>query len=413
MKGSTTGRLLALSVPSIVIGVVSALLLFLIDRLAALAETAIWHSLPSALRINADSPLWIVGVLTLTGFAVGLSIWLLPGHAGRDSATTELIAAPIAASATPGLALAAVFGLAGGVSLGPENPVIAVNTALLVTLLGRFWSAMPTEIVVMVTAAATIGALFGTPVAAALLFTGVVGASSAGGALWDRLFLPLLAAGAGAVTMSLLATPTFAFEMPEYSAASLADLLSASVIASVAAALGVATCLVFRPVHSLFHRLRHPVLYVTGGGLVLGLLGALGGPVTLFKGVTQLGDLVTHRGDYALAAIVLIIAVKTVALVVAASSGFRGGRIFPAVFIGGAIGILANAVVPAVPLVVAVAAGVLGMVIAIARDGWIALFIAVAVTGSVAVLPVLCIAILPAWLIVSRAPEMIVSEQSP
>jgi len=52
-------------------------------------------------------------------------------------------------------------------------------------------------------------------------------------------------------------------------------------------------------------------------------------------------------------------------------------------------------------------------VLAVSRDGWISLFIAVAVTGSIPVLPVLCIAVLPAWLLVSRGPEMIVHEHGP
>lgn len=59
-------------------------------------------------------------------------------------------------------------------SLGPENPIIAINTALLVALVARLWPRVPTDLVVMLAAAATIGALFGTPVAAALVFTGVV-----------------------------------------------------------------------------------------------------------------------------------------------------------------------------------------------------------------------------------------------
>jgi hypothetical protein len=50
------------------------------------------------------------------------------------------------------------------------------------------------------------------------------------------------------------------------------------------------------------------------------------------------------------------------------------------------------------------------MVLAVARDGWIALFVAVAVTGGVTVIPLLCIAILPTWLLVSRGPEMIVHQ---
>ena len=38
----------------------------------------------------------------------------------------------------------------------------------------------------------------------------------------------------------------------------------------------------------------------------------------------------------------------------------------------------------------AVATAVLGVILVVTRDGWMAIFIAVAVAGDVAVLPVLC-----------------------
>jgi H+/Cl- antiporter ClcA len=400
--------MLVLAIPSIVIGVVSALVLFALDEFSGLIEHGVWSSLPHTIGVDPDSPWWIFGVLSVTGLAVGLSLWLVPGHGGRDSATTELIAPPLPLVTLPSLILVTVLALAGGVSLGPENPIIAINTGLLVALLARFWPKVPRELVVMITAAATIGALFGTPVAAALVFTGVVGAQAKGGALWDRLFLPLVAAAAGAITMSLLAHPAFAINVGAYDSVAPIDLLSAVVIAAVAAAIGLLGATVFPSVHSAFRMLGNPVIYVTVGGILLGVLGAIGGPVTLFKGLSQMNDLVTHRHDYSSAQLAFIVVVKLVALVIAAAAGFRGGRIFPAVFIGSAVGVFANAVLPGIPLAVAVGAGVLGMVLAAGRDGWIALFIAVAVTGSIVVLPVLCIAILPVWLMVSRAPEMIV-----
>jgi hypothetical protein len=48
------------------------------------------------------------------------------------------------------------------------------------------------------------------------------------------------------------------------------------------------------------------------------------------------------------------------------------------------------------------------MTVAVARDGWIAIFVALAVTQSVAVLPILCLAILPAWLVVTRSPQWLI-----
>ena len=400
--------LVSLSLPAIVVGVVSALVLYAVELLVELLEHAIWADLPAAVGVDPRSGGWIFGVLSLTGLAVGLVIWLMPGHGGQDSATVELTAPPLPLGVLPSLTLVAVIGFAGGVSLGPEAPVIAINTALLVAIVRRLWPAVSTELVVMVTAAGTIGALFGTPVAAALVFTGLVGAAKGQGALWDKLFLPLVAAAAGALTMSSLGSHGFSIPLPAYDDVSPIDLLSAAVVAVVAAALGLVAAAVFPRLHGWFRLLRNPAVYVTLGGVLLGLLGAIGGPITLFKGLGEMAELVENRAAYGVAAVALIIVTKVLALLVSAAAGFRGGRIFPAVFVGVAIGVLANGIVPAVPLTVAIGAGVLGMVLAVSRDGWISLFIAVAVTGSIPVLPVLCIAVLPAWLLVSRGPEMIV-----
>ncbi len=94
-------------------------------------------------------------------------------------------------------------------SLGPENPIIAINVALAIALVARLWPKVPAKLIMAIAAAATVGALFGTPVAAALIFTGVMAAAPGGGALWDKLFLPLVAAGAGSITMKLLGAPTW------------------------------------------------------------------------------------------------------------------------------------------------------------------------------------------------------------
>jgi H+/Cl- antiporter ClcA len=262
--------------------------------------------------------------------------------------------------------------------------------------------------VLLMAASATIGAMFGTPVAAALVFTGIVAAAPGGGALWDRLFLPLVAAAAGSETMTLLAHPQFGVPMPAYTDVHWQDVVAAFVIATAAAALGVVGASVFPRVHRAFHSLRNPLLISLAGGVVLGALGAIGGPITLFKGLEEMGELIQHRSDYTTVQLVVIVLVKLAALLIAASAGFRGGRVFPSVFIGAAIGLLAVSVVPGVPLAVAVAAGVLGMTVAVARDGWIAIFVALAVTQSVAVLPIMCLAILPAWLVVTRAPEWLI-----
>lgn len=405
---SLVRKLLRLSIPTIAIGAVSAVMLYVVEELAHALEHGLWSTLPDALGIDPASGWWICGTLTVIGLLVGLVVWLMPGHGGQDSATVHLLAPPLPLRALPSLTIVAVLGLGGGVSLGPEAAIIAINSGILVALIGWLRPTVPIGLVVVLTASGTIGALFGTPVAAALVFTGMVSVMFHEGALWDKLFLPLLAASSGAVTMSVFTDPQFTLELPAYVTVAPIDLLSASVIAMVAAAIGLAAAAVFPWLHRSFRLLRNPALYITLGGVILGILGAIGGPVTLFKGFTQMGDLVADRADYSTPSLILIVVVKVLALVVSAAAGFRGGRIFPAVFIGVAIGVVTTALIPSIPLAVATAAGVLGMVLALARDGWIALFIAAAVTGSMTILPVICIAILPTWLLVSRGPDMIV-----
>lgn len=397
-----------LALPAALIGVVCSLALWAIDEISSLLEHQIWSVLPRAIGSDPGSGWWIFLVLTVVGILVGLVLWLMPGHGGQDSATVELIAPPPALRVLPSLVIVTVLALAGGVSLGPESPIIAINTGILAALFAKIWPRIPVDLIVIIAAAGTIGALFGTPVAAALVFTGVVGGLKMQGALWDRLFLPLVAAGTGAITMSVIAHPMLSVPVPAYTAVAPIDLLSAAVIACVAAVLGASAAFLLPFVHRGFRLLRNPLFYATAGGVILGILGAIGGPITLFKGLSQMGTLIAHRADYAAWTLVLIVVVKIIALLVSAAAGFRGGRIFPSVFIGAAVGVLANALVPSIPPAVAIAAGVLGVVLAVSRDGWIALFVAVAVTGSIAVLPVLCIAVLPAWLLVSAAPEMIV-----
>ena len=406
----TVGRLALLSIPALLIGVLSALSLWAIESLASLLEDTLWTNAPGALGIAHDDPWWIFTVLTFTGIAVGLVVWLAPGHGGPDSATTELEPHALKLSVLPGLAVVIMLALAGGVSLGPENPIIAINVSLAVAFVARIAKAIPPELVGALAISATIGALFGTPVAAALVFTGVVSQFRGKGSLWDKLFLPLVAAGAGSITTHYVGggIPTMQPGSP-YGAPQPLDLLLGAVVACLAAAIALVGVYAFPLVHRAFRALRHPMLYIVAGGIVLGVLGMLGGPITLFKGLDQSAELLSHPDDYSPGELTVILLVKLAALVVAASAGFRGGRIFPAVFIGVTAGMLGGALLPALPFGLAVACGVLGVVLAIARDGWIALFVAVAIVGDITVLPMLCLIVLPAWLTVTWAREMLIT----
>lgn len=410
--GPSVRQLAVMSVPAIAIGVGSALTLWLLEQLAGVLQSWLWDTLPSAFGATEATPWWIFTVLTLTGAAVGAVVWLVPGHAGPDSATTELSGPFPKMKALPSLVIVVVLSLAGGVSLGPENPIIAINAALSMALLARA-AKVPPQLVASLAIAGTIGALFGTPVAAALVFTGIVGAMKGGGSLWDRLFLPLAAAGAGAATMDLLGAPQMSFDLEPMGDLQPVYLLTGLAVAAASALIGIAAAWAFPYVHRAFHALRNPILFTALGGAVLGVLGVLGGPLTLFKGLEQTGELLEDPGAYPPEQLAAFAGIKVVAMLVAASAGFRGGRIFPVVFAGTALGLFGAAVIPDLPISLAVACGVMGITLASTRDGWIAIFIGAALVGDMAVLAPMCLIVLPVWLMVTKAPELVVKPAPP
>ncbi|EFO4687366.1 ion channel protein [Shigella dysenteriae] len=399
--------MLLLSLPAVAIGIASSLILIVVMKIASVLQNLLWQRLPGTLGIVQDSPFWIIGVLTLTGIAVGLVIRFSQGHAGPDPACEPLIGAPVPPFALPGLIVALILGLAGGVSLGPEHPIMTVNIALAVAIGARLLPRVNRMEWTILASAGTIGALFGTPVAAALIFSQTLNGSSEV-PLWDRLFAPLMAAAAGALTTGLFFHPHFSLPIAHYGQMEMTDILSGAIVAAIAIAAGMVAVWCLPRLHAMMHQMKNPVLVLGIGGFILGILGVIGRPVSLFKGLDEMQQMVANQAfstsDYFLLAVI-----KLAALVVAAASGFRGGRIFPAVFVGVALGLMLHEHVPAVPAAITVSCAILGIVLVVTRDGWLSLFMAAVVVPNTTLLPLLCIVMLPAWLLLAGKPMMMVN----
>ena len=399
--------MLLLSLPAVAIGIASSLILIVVMKIASVLQNLLWQRLPGTLGIAQDSPFWIIAILTLTGIAVGLVIRFSQGHAGPDPACEPLIGAPVPPSALPGLIVALILGLAGGVSLGPEHPIMTVNIALAVAIGTRLLPRVNRMEWTILASAGTIGALFGTPVAAALIFSQTLNGSSEV-PLWDRLFAPLMAAAAGALTTGLFFHPHFSLPIAHYGQMEMTDILSGAIVAAIAIAAGMVAVWCLPRLHAMMHQMKNPVLVLGIGGFILGILGVMGGPVSLFKGLDEMQQMVANQAfstsDYFLLAVI-----KLAALVVAAASGFRGGRIFPAVFVGVALGLMLHEHVPPVPAAITVSCAILGIVLVVTRDGWLSLFMAAVVVPNTTLLPLLCIVMLPAWLLLAGKPMMMVN----
>jgi H+/Cl- antiporter ClcA len=312
-------------------GLVAALFLALVHEL----ESWLWDD---------PSPAWylIVGLPVAGAAIVAAARAFLPGDGGHRP-LDGLAPTPMPLSYAPGIALAAVGTLAFGAVLGPEAPVIALGTitGLAVTAFARLGQ-QDTAIVGGAGAFAAISALFGGPIVAGVMMV------EAGVGLGARLIptmLPGFTAAAvgylifvgfgdwGGLNAPGLAVPNLEL----YEGTHLLDLL-------LAIAVGVVTAIAIAAIDSFARsvsergerRITMPGLLLAGGatvGLLALLADALGAQANeiLFSGQAAIPELVAEQTT---AVLLLILAAKAAAYAVSLASGFRGGPIFPAVFLG-------------------------------------------------------------------------------
>src|SRR6185295_16425947 len=95
----------------------------------------------------------------------------------------------------------------------------------------------------------------------------------------------------------------------------------------------------------LFALVKPEIVRTTLGGVVFGVVGvAL--PLTMFTGSDQLKTVLDGAGTLGVGLLVVLVIAKQCTFAVSQASGFIGGPIFPALFIGGTVGVLVHAVFP-------------------------------------------------------------------
>jgi hypothetical protein len=118
----------------------------------------------------------------------------------------------------------------------------------------------------------------------------------------------------------------------------------------------------------------------------------------LFSGQTALGPLVTRSAGYTVGALVLLLACKGLGYSLSMSS-FRGGPVFPALFLGAAGGV-AMSHLPGLPLVPAVAMGIGAMSAVMLRLPLTSVLLATLMLFSdgLAVMPLVIVAVIVAYI---------------
>jgi H+/Cl- antiporter ClcA len=381
-------------------------------------QKLVFTELPNQIFGTPAPAWWPVPWLLLSGLLTASTIRYLPGNGGHSPAfgfTTG--AGPPIRRELPGIVLAALTTLSLGAVLGPEAPLIAIGGglgALAVSLVKK--DAPPMALTIMASAGsfAAISTLLGSPVLGAFLIMEVAGI---GGATLSLVALPgLLASGIGALVFVGLdnwtGLGTFSLALPSVppgvppTLATMCWALVMGVVGALLAWLIRALALWLRPI---VHRNR--LLATSLLGLLIGLVAMAYQLVSgqsftqvLFSGQDALPELVEHAGDYSLGVLILLIICKGLAYGLSLSA-FRGGPVFPSMFVGAAVGIAASGL-PGMDLAPAIGMGIGAMCAAMLRLPLTSTLLAVLLMGTdgILVTPQVVVSVAVAFVIINVLP---------
>ena len=293
---------------------------------------------------------WWVAVTAGAGVVVGVLRTVTKLPARIPGLIADIETAHVDTRLVPGIVAVSAVSLSGGASLGPEQALGAMGGGAATWVARR--RGMDKEdgdANVLNGFAGAYGGLFSSTLIVVMLILEVArpggqkfGKALVGGIIASSVSFGIYFAIVGAVFLDAYKVPTYTFEDWQLLAAIPLGLLAA-VIATVLVA---STAGLTR----LFTRLPIPGIAKPAlGGLLFGIIGvAL--PLTLFTGSDQLKDVVADAGTLGLGLLVAIVFAKILAFAVSMGSGFIGGPIFPALFIGGTAGIAVHHAITGVPL---------------------------------------------------------------
>ncbi|WP_084613996.1 chloride channel protein [Nakamurella lactea] len=330
-------------------------------------EHVVWQTVPHALGFAEPPAWWPILTIGIAGALVALAVTHLPGRGGH-APVEGLGAGAMPPIELPGVLLAAAASLVGGAVVGPEAPLIALGSGLaLLAVRGSRTARNGTTATIIAAAgsAAAISAIFGNPLVAAVIFLEVLGL---GRRQLMLVVLPcLLSSGVGALLFTGMGRWTgleigaLTIGELEPSRLQAIDVVLAIPLAAVVALATWCAQVAGRRTARLAASHPLPVTVVAGG--IAGVSACVYAVITghspmevALSGQATLPTLATDPGAWTTGALVALLLCKGVAYAVCLGT-FRGGPVFPAVFLGAALGVLAEIIVPGMTPLSALAVG--------------------------------------------------------
>ena len=374
----------------------------------------LFASLPHELGFSSAPVWWPFPLLFVGGVCCALAIVYLPGTGGHEPADGFKAGGLPAPKEILGVFFAALATLGFGAVLGPEAPLIALGGGLgaWIVSLARRGDVSKAKVVIGATGSfAAVSTLLGSPLASAFL---LMEASGLGGAVMELVLIPgLLAAGIGALIFlgldSWTGLGSFSLAipgLPHVGSPTGAEFGWALLIGLVAAVIGVAIkrlALLLRDHVRPRRLIATPLAGLVVAAIAVGFSQATGKGVAyvLFSGQFQVGPLVANRATFTLGALLLLLLCKALAYGVSLSS-FRGGPVFPSIFIGAAAGV-ALAHLPGVPLAAGMGIGMGAMMAVMLRLPLTAVLLTtlLLLSDGIAIMPLVIVAVVVAYVAVS------------
>jgi H+/Cl- antiporter ClcA len=360
---------LALLVLGAIIGVPVATVSYFFLEGVARVQSEIFTDLPKTVGFHGEPLWWPLPWLALSGVLVALAIRYLPGTGGHEPSEGFKSGGPVEPIQLFGIVAAAFATLSLGVVLGPEAPLIAIGSGLGVLAVHLAKKDAPPMTAVVIGAAgsfAAIATLLGSPLVGAFLLMEMAGL---GGPMMEIVLVPgLLAAGVGSLIFvglnHLTGFGTFSLaisSIPHVGSPTGIEFLWAigiGLAAAIAAGGIFRMARLLRPFVEARRILLTPVVGLAVGGLAIAFAAGTGrgSSEVLFSGQSALPGLVQNAATWTVGALTLLLVCKGLAYSISLSS-FRGGPIFPSMFIGAAGGI-ALSHVGGLPMIAGAAMGV-------------------------------------------------------
>jgi H+/Cl- antiporter ClcA len=375
----------------------------------------LYNDLPRDLGFDGRPTWWPLPLLAVAGLLVGSTIRYLPGRGGESPADGFSPRGAPSPVELPSIFLAAFTGLALGAVIGPEAPLIALGAGLGVCAVRLAARDAPPRTDAVVAAAGSFGAistLLGSPLLAAFL---LMEASGLGGATMAVVLVPgLVAAGVGSLIFvgldSWTGLGTFSLAIPDLPAAgtpTVGEFGWAVAIGLAAAVAGTGVrrlALLVRPHVEKRTLLLTPVVGLGMAGLAIAFAEGSGesSSLVLFSGQSALGPVLDNAASYSVGTLVALIVCKGLAYSLALSS-FRGGPIFPAMFLG-AVGGVALSHLPGLDMVSGAAIGIGAMTASMLRLPMTSVLLAtlLLLSGGLEPMPLVIIAVAVAYVASER-----------